>query len=305
MSSPTTVVTMYFNISEFSDATPSVRTKSFYMDKGRATLELDFPMVVYCDETCVEDIKALRGDRPTEYVVKGLAEYEYYKDNHPIIVKNRSGNGMYIDSRNTASHCLVTNFKFYAVHKAAQRNPFGTNHFAWVDFGGSHIMRAFTEYVPKMLAKPHPKIAFCYIHYRGHSELGMTDTFVRNGLCGAATTCFTLETSYATKLYTGCMSVLYEMFMNKSGHTDEQVLTVFYDRYPELCTLYYGDYYSIATNYHRVREDFPGIWAHFIVEAYHKNRLDLAKGCASAILKSVEEGVIGLGEHDVSRLRSV
>ena len=45
-----------------------------------------------------------------------------------------------------------------------QKNPYGTPFYAWVDFGGSHIMRSFNEYAPKMLENPNPKVSFCYIH---------------------------------------------------------------------------------------------------------------------------------------------
>jgi hypothetical protein len=296
---------MYFNIKDFPDATDNVRPRSFYMEKGRATLALDFPMVVYCDETCVDDIKALRGDRPTEYVVKPLVEYEFYQDNYPIIRKNREGNGMYVNSRNTTSYCLLTVFKFYAVHLAALRNSFNSSHFAWVDFGCSHILRDLPADGPKMLAAPHPKISFCYIHYRGASEMTMNSQFSNGGMCGTAATCFTVEAGYTSKFYNGCMAIFHEMLLHGKCHHEEQIMAYFYDRHPELCTIYYGDYYSIASNYHAVREDFPAIWHHFIMEAYHKNRHDLAKECARAILDSVEKGTIRLSDDDVARLRSV
>lgn len=302
---PTTIITMYFNIKDFPDATPQVRPKSFYMDKGRATLELEAPMVVYCDETCLEDIKVLRGDRPTEYIVKPLVEYDFYKDHYPVIKKNREGNAMYVNHRNTTSYCLLTVFKFYAVHLAALRNPYKTSHFAWVDFGCSHILRDLPGDGPKMLAAPHPKISFCYIHYRGAADLTMTSEFGRGGLCGVSATCFTVEGSYVSRFYNGCMAIFHEMLVHKNCHHEEQIMAYFYDRYPELCTIYYGDYYSVVGNYHGVKEDFPGIWSHFIVEAYHKNRSDLAKACAASILDSVEKGRIVLAEHDISRLRSV
>jgi hypothetical protein len=300
-----TAVTMYFNIKNFPDATDNVRPKSFYMDKGRATLALDVPMVVFCDDTCVDDIKELRGDRPTEYIVKPLVEYDFYKDHYQTIRHNREGNPMYVNSRNTTSYCLLTVFKFYAVHSTAMKNPFNTTHFAWVDFGCSHILRDLPTDGPKMLAQPNPKISFCYIHYRGAEDLTMTSHFGRGGLCGVAATCFTVEGTYSAQFYHGCMAIFHEMLVHKNCHHEEQIMAYFYHRYPELCTIYYGDYYSVASNYHGVREDFPGIWHHFIQEALRKNRHDLAKECARAVLDSVEKGRISLCYNDVALLQGI
>jgi hypothetical protein len=179
-----TIVTFFFNIKLFPDATELVRSKEFYMEKGRVTLGLDAPMIVFCDDSSVDDIKAIRGDKPTEYVVKSITEYDFFEDHVDIIRKNRVGIPKYVTSRNTPSYSLLTLFKVYAIYQAFIKNPFKTTHFTWIDFGGSHIMRDIEKHGPKMLAEPHPKISLCYIHYRSHAELAMTGTFVNGGQCG-------------------------------------------------------------------------------------------------------------------------
>jgi len=304
MESKTTVVTMYFNLTKFEDATDSVRPQSFYMEKGRATLALDFPMVIFCDDTCYEDIKALRGDRPTHYIVKALTDYDFYKDNYPIIKKNREGNPQYENSRNTSSYCILTVFKLYAMWLAKLASPFEATHYAWVDFGGSHILRSFEEYAPLMLKNPHPKVSFCYIHFRGAQEMTMMSEFAKGGYCGVGATCFTIESDYVSRFYNGCLSIFHEMLALKLGHHEEQVMAYFYHRYPQLCTLYYGDYYSILTNYHSIRDDYSSIKRYFISEALAKGRQDLATEAAKAVLSSVVNGTIQLNESEIEWLRS-
>jgi FkbM family methyltransferase len=279
-----TVVTMYFNIKDLPDSTAEVRPKSFYMEKGRVTLGLPAPMVVFCDETCVEDIRRLRGDLPTHYIVKSIAEYDFYKDHYPIIKANREGQAAYVGSRNTVSYCLLTVFKFHAMRIAAELDPFKTSHYAWVDFGGSHILRRLAEEGPAMLAAPHPKVSFCYIHYRGAAEMTMTSAFASGGCCGVGATCFTVERDYVRRFYSGCMSIFHELVLHGLGHHEEQIMAYFYHRYPELCTIYYGDYYSIVTNYHGAKEDIPSIRHFFINEAKAKGRSDLA----AAALRSLD-----------------
>jgi hypothetical protein len=272
----TTIVTMYFNIKDLPDSTSEVRPKSFYMEKGRVTLELPNPMVVFCDETCVEDIRRMRGDLTTQYVIKPIAEYDFYKDHYPIVKANREGQAAYVGSRNTVSYCLLTVFKFHAMRIAAELDPFKASHYAWVDFGGSHILRRLAEEGPALLANPHPKISFCYIHYRGAEEMTMGSAFARGGQCGVGATCFTIEKDYVRRFYSGCMSIFHELVLHGLGHHEEQIMAYFYHRYPELCTIYYGDYYSIVTNYHGAKDDFPSIRNFFINQARAKGRPDLA-----------------------------
>ena len=80
-------------------------------------------------------------------------------------------------------------------------------------------------------------------------------------------------------------------------------MAYFYHRYPELCTLYYGDYYSIVTNYHGVKEDYPSVRNFFIQEALNKGRADLAGGAAKSVLQSVEKGLLALDAGECAWLR--
>jgi len=78
-----------------------------------------------------------------------------------------------------------------------------------------------------------------------------------------------------------------------------------YDRYPDLCTLYYGDYYSLVSNYSGVHGDFRCIWTNFIREARNKGRVDLAKTATKAVMDSVEKGLIKLSDADLANLKSI
>jgi hypothetical protein len=296
---------MYFNLKCLSDSTQEVRPQSFYLDKGSVTLSLPAPMIIFCDESCVEDIKAIRANHPTVYYTKPFTEYAFYTDNWPIISKNREANKMYNNSRNTSSYSLLSLFKVYATYLASVNNPFKSTHFLWMDFGGSHVMRGVATHTEEILKAPHPKIAFCYIHYRGSAEIKPPSKFYTGGQCAVAAGCFSVEATYAAKFYTGCMGIFYQMIHDKAFHAEEQVLTYFYDKYPDLCTLYYGDYYSLITNYRWVREDFSAIKKYFITQAIIKGRKDLAKTCALKVLQSVEQKMIKISDADIVFLKTV
>jgi len=304
-----TLVSFYFNLTTLADATEAGRPQSFYMEKGLETLKLENPLVFFCDADTYPLLKAARerevpDERLTRYILRPLTEYDFYKDHWSIIRTNREGVECYRNDRNTASYFLTSMFKIHALRIAHQKNYFGTPFYTWLDFGGSHVMRSFGPAARRILADPRPKISLCYIHYRSHDELQRRlETKAQGGYCGIAAGSLTVEAAYITRFYNGCMSVFHEQLLRGIGHGEEQVLTSFYDRWPELCTLYYGDYYSILTNYHAPVEDYPSVRRFFINEAVAKGRTALAADCARSVLDAVGKGWLTLESHEVEQLR--
>ena len=290
-----TIITFYFNIKDLKDSTTEVRPQSFYMNKGRETLKLAYPMVVFCDESTHEQIKSIREEyvpnpMMTKYIIKSITNYDFYNDNWDTIYENRKGMTCYKGSRNTASYYLVCMFKIIAIYIAKQHNFYNTEYYAWVDFGGSHIMRNFEPSAIKMLDNPNPKISFCYIHYRSHNELyPMNKLLDQGGYCGVGATSFTVQDEYVNRFYNGCLSFFHETLCNKLGHADEQIFTYFYDKYPELCHIYYGDYYSILENYHEPVEDYDCIVSFFLRNTVNKGRRDLGEQCAKKLYKCIKQ----------------
>jgi hypothetical protein len=311
MTTPTTVVTMFFDMKNRRDATERTRPKSFYLDKGRQTLKLNFPMVIFCDSTTFEDVKNLRNTlvsnakENTTYIIKPFEAYDFYKYSLPIIESNRALSKTYINSKNTPSSVIIYMFKIHTLFLAKQLNAYNTPYYAWLDFGGSHIMRGFDIYAPKMLEHPNPKRSFCYIHYRSPSELSSVKTPFNNGECGVAGGAFTAAAEYVDQFYTGMMSIYYEMLSHKIGHGDEQVMTHFYNRYPESCTIYYGDYYSILSNYHAIREDYNTVKEFFIHKALAKGKKDLATAAANAALMSFKNNTLKISPAEVNYLKTI
>ena len=299
----TTIVTMFFNLTTLPDATPAVRPQSFYMEKGRATLALPYPMVVFCDETTIDEIKRIRGDQPTQYIVKPIYEYDLYKHNYATIRKNREGVANYIGSRNTSSYFLLCMFKSLALLISKQQNTFDTTHFAWIDFGGSHVMRNFDQGARRMVENPNPKVSFCYIDYRSADDLCVIDSrLTREGWCGAACTSYTVEGAYMDRFYNGTMAIFHEMLAKGVGHNDEQVMTYFFNRYPELCSIYYGDYFSILSNYKYPCEDYNTIRWCFLNKVQCAGRYDLARACIAALFKSVADGHLAMSDDEYKTL---
>lgn len=279
---------MFFNLKNLKDASDQTRSPDFYIENGRETLKLKYPMVVFCDESTYDFIKNIRDNEvdstlapngiQTTYIIKNITDYDYYKQNWNIINENRRLSNGYKDptDRNTVSYFLLVMFKPLALLIAKQ--TIQSEYYAWIDLGCNHIVRKLSEYAPKMLDNPNPKISACYIHYRSHDEIKSMRKYMEyGGPCGMAATAFTVQENYIEKFYNSMFSIFHEMLLNQVGHTDETVMVYSYDRNPEMYTIYYGDYYSIFTNYHTIQDDRATIQHFFINECYKKNRSDLAK----------------------------
>jgi len=294
--SKTTVVTMFYNLKNLKDSSNSTRPLDFYVENGKSTLRLAYPMVIFCDEETIDIIKKVRNEVdasiPTTYVVKPLLEYDFYSHNFDIIEESREGKSHYghPGQRNTTSYFLITMFKSVCLRIAKQRNDYGSKFYAWVDLGCNHVLKNVAEYAPKMLDNPKPKICSCYIHYRNKDELADLHGFFREGgPCGMAATVFTAEASYIDRFYNGMMEIFHMQLCERTGHSDEQTMTLCYDRYPELFTIYNGDYYSILTNYHDTTTDLSAIKYHFIYNTMNAKRFDLAKPAIMRVLDTLNK----------------
>jgi len=266
---------MFFDLSKSLDKTLSTRPIDFYIQNGRPTLELDHPLVIFCDEETKPLLEPIRGNRPTTYIVKSIFDYDYVKSLLPIIIKNRETHPS-CDIRNTPSYFLLTFFKCISLHLAKQQIHADT--YMWLDFGISHIVRDFPNGLWPILNNPRPKIGLCYVHYRSKQELyPMKKYLAHGGYCAIAAGMFTVESNFVDKLYMEMMSILYEQVGQGIGHSDEQVMIYVYDRHPEWFSLFFGDYYSLITNYHHGKEDKQSIQTFFIQNAMQDNRNDLAE----------------------------
>jgi len=305
--SKSVIVTMYFNLKDLNDTSTETRPVDFYLKNGRGTLRLENPMVIFCDSITQPLIQAIRNEYvdpelcPTVYVVKNFTDYDYYNQLWPILVENRKRSRYYKNpgDRNTPSYYLAVMFKFTAMNIAHQRNDFDATHYFWIDFGYSHIVRGnMIEDARAALSNPKEKISVIYIHYRKPEEIQNLEDFCGQGSCGIATGVFSVEKDYVSKLYSGVWAIFYELLLKGCGHADEQVMTICNNRHPEMFTLSYGDYYSLLSNYHYVREDWNTVKWHFIKNALSAGKNDIAIHAAKNMLESISLGLLSMPEDE-------
>ena len=281
-----TIVTMFFNLKKLPDSTPNLRPIEFYLEHGRPTLTLPYPMVIFCDEETRPLLEKIRGDLPTTYVEKNITEYDYFKQLYPKVVENRKVIPS-SDPRNTSSYFLTSLFKIFAINSAKQSKYYPeTTHYFWLDVGGSHVMRGFPDAVCKILDNPRSKISCGYIHYRSDSELYPMKEFMKyGGKCCIGSGCFSVESLYTECFYNDIFEILDKQIDLGIGHAEEQCMVYTYSRHPEWFNLYFADYYSLITNYHATIEDIQCVQSNFIENARNAGRIDLVELAINSIKK--------------------
>jgi hypothetical protein len=103
------------------------------MDWGATFLKLKAPIVLFTEESMVDEILKLRENRPIQIITIPFTEldtWKLYKDkwvqNHQIDPENRY---------HTPELYAIWAQKPFFVEKAIEINPFKTDYFFWMDFG--------------------------------------------------------------------------------------------------------------------------------------------------------------------------
>uniref|UniRef100_A0A6C0DSA1 Uncharacterized protein n=1 Tax=viral metagenome TaxID=1070528 RepID=A0A6C0DSA1_9ZZZZ len=303
---------MYFNLKDLPDATTGTRSTEFYLKAARGTLALDSPMVVFCDITTRPWIQSLRDEligpnEKTIYVERPLVEYDFYKINWPIANDNWIRHKWPIEGRCTASYYLTCMFKIHALKIAQERSDFKATHYFWVDFGCSHVAYSKTFHADalRMLGSPRSKVTVQMIRYWDRGERENLFESVKAGTCGLACTVFSVEKTYIARLYTLMLAVFYELLFKGIGHTDEQVMSVAYYRDPEMFNLYYGDYYSVISNYHHIVHDWHSVIYYIIERSSKDGNLIFADRTAKELVESVNGDHTDLSDKDLTLIKSL
>lgn len=297
MRSNPVAVSMFFDIKKMDDNKKTTRDVEFYKENCQSTLGINIPLVILCDKISHSWIKHIReslSDSPTYYIIKDLIEYDHYKYNYSIIEKNRENSSYYNNSltRTNTTYFLLTMLKFIGI-KMAHDIYKNASHCFWIDFGCQHIVPEAKNNINYIFLDPNPKVSAIYICYRYRSELKNMEIFLKDGgPCGIAGGIFSIERYYIDMFYTRCISIFYEMISKGVGHSDEQVLTYLYDRFPDMFSLYYGDYYSLISNYKYIVRDQDTIKKFFIDRAIQDNRNDLIKDVTRVLNESSDKGYI-------------
>lgn len=290
-----TLVTAYFNLTKCPDASAEIcaRDKNYYFSHALSTLSLPYNLMIYCDQESYDQIRQLRpawfADK-TRYIIREFDDLRFYKHGEPLsrqfrdyrekINENRRKNPYYFDNRNTASYYLFCMARYAMLKETITENPFGSTHFAWINFciermGFQNLIR-----LDEALAVKRDRFSTCYIDYVPESLVKDTHEYFRFGRCSMCSGFFTGNAEYMFKVCDLVENKFLEYLNKGYGHADEQLFSPVYFENPDLFEHYYGDYLQMITNYKYIYEaPEPPIY-NFIRNSFnHGNYAKCLEGC--------------------------
>jgi len=284
-----TLVTAYFNLTKCPDASKEIceKDQDYYMSHSLSTLSLPHNMIIHCD---VESLGKIRDLRPawlepkTRYVVRDFDDICLnasicFRDYRERIIQNRKEHPYYFDNRNTASYYLFCMARYVMLREAILQNPFGSTHFAWINFciermGFKNLIR-----LDEGLSVNRDKFSTCYIDYIPRTLVENTEEYFKWGRCSMCSGFFTGNKHYMYEVCGLIINKFLEYLGKGYGHADEQLYSPVYFENLDLFEHYYGDYHQMITNYKYIYDSPEPPIYNFITRSFNNKNF---KKCLEA-----------------------
>jgi len=306
-----TLVTAYFNLTKCPDASPEIcaRDKNYYFSHAISTLSMPYNLVIYCDPESLPQIQQIRptwfADK-TRYVVREFDDLGFCKNDEPLprrfrdyrekIIQNRREKPYHFDNRNTASYYLFCMARYAMLKETIEANPFGSTHFAWINFciermGYQNLIR-----LDEALAVNRDRFSTCYIDYIPETLVKDTAEYFKFGRCSMCSGFFTGNGYYMHKVCDLVETKFLEYLYQGYGHADEQLFSPVYFENPHLFEHYYGDYLQMITNYKYIYDNPEAPVYNFIKNSFdNHNFAKCLEGCRF-LRRSIDLGKCNLSQ---------
>jgi len=136
-----------------------------YFQLGILLLKSNIPKIIFVDDTMYEKIKDYQNHN-TKIILVDKTKYYLYPYMNTECLQNFALN---TDNPNkdTINYMFTMSLKTEWMREAVDINPFGLDHFVWVDFGIRHMIKcdenAFTKLIETLTHRPDDKIRIASI----------------------------------------------------------------------------------------------------------------------------------------------
>lgn len=139
-----TFVTAYLNI--YKDAVPLERNDEWRLRHFRAIAESGIQLCVILSPDCEDAIKELAKTYPNIYILKTIDIQDTWVANLCRQYKSVGGGeytlpGARSIQKDTEEYIILQNSKMEFMRDSIEKNPFGSTHFAWIDFSIAYMFR--------------------------------------------------------------------------------------------------------------------------------------------------------------------
>lgn len=105
-----------------------------YLRTAKVLLDTPEPFVIFCEPDLESPLRAIRGDRPTKFIVIDFEQLPFWHLLPKIVKNNETSPVVWVSPEKfTNLYYLIINHKVEFVRQAAEENAFNTEWFAWVD----------------------------------------------------------------------------------------------------------------------------------------------------------------------------
>lgn len=274
------------------------RPIGFYSEHGAYLLGLDQPLVVYTDPELAGWIVSARTraghgeiteviSRPLENlelaaVLPLVSEFPTFSNNDP--------------ERGTPSARLLQWSKFDLLDETMAADPFGTDHFAWIDFGIGHVARP-----PEIFPAPTERISILQMVAVAPTEIEEKLGFLSSERGRIAGGFFRGDRDHLRELIRAFRGELASVLACRFSPHEQGLLSYLSATRPELFDFYFGDYGSILTNWDLVRHDLQTVFLN-IAHCREHRLWDTALDACERVSASAAAGVLTMNEEDWARL---
>ena len=282
---------------------PNRRQISDYLQHGNFLLSQDINLYIFCDPELEPYIKSKRKyDDKTVLIPIPFEEWDLFPIQSKIIsasllnpVQNHN------PFKDTPLYFLVMWLKFAMLRHAIKDNTFNSTHFAWIDYGITHV--ANCKYVVKdqIFTKVSEKVKVLMLKNWADNDLKDIRAFlsIRRGLLGCGFMTGNKENMKKfSKLF---LEKALELLEQGYASTDEALLPYVIKDNPDLFDLYYGDYEAIFSNY---RVHRGSMYCTLLTLITSREAKDWKRGCdvGKRVLESYNDGTLESSDGELSQV---
>lgn len=293
-----TLVTAYFDLTKMIDASDEInnRPKQHYLSNAYATLNLDYDMVIYCEEENLEEIKEIRPLRlhsRTKFIVQNFDDFKIndvsFNTYRNKIIDNRIKNHYQFDNRNTASYYLFCISRYLMMLQTMEENIFNNDHFVWINICIERMGFKNLIHLDEALLNLRDKFSTCYIDYVSDKLIQNLPNYFKYGRCSMCSGFFTGNKTYMSIFCNALVDKFIEYLNMGYGHADEQLYSPIYFQNPNIFEFYYGDYTKMITNYRYYYETCYNIHDFLIPKSYDDNNFSITLDACRFLFKSLKK----------------
>jgi teichuronic acid biosynthesis glycosyltransferase TuaG len=294
------------------------RPMEFFRRHAALVLDVPSPLVAYVDPELQDWVTEARRERGladrSRVVVRPLESLPWFGPSRLTAALPTFENSS--PTKDSPLHQVIEWSKLELLDEVMTENPFGTEHFAWIDFGLGHV-----AHPPARFPAPSRRVAVLQMCAVAEREVADKLEFLRLERGRIAAGFFRGDREHLERLVDAFRAELTSVLDAGFRPNEQMVLGYLTAKRPELFDFYYGDYPSILVNCERIHCDVDtvlfnvahcrahGMWqrAHAILEAVRasvdEGCLELTEGQRMRLLDEAFVAAWHLGRRDLAAAR--